>query len=174
MDRGSATLRRAAEHPTRDDLARAQDDFARALRGMNSQVPPPKHKDFAKVHQKLTVTNLRLSHLTSFSDNERMGYVREAEKQCAHGLDHAARSQNEGRVAQMRFHSACVQAMETALLMDMGSNSGTGTDDLRLKREAALGALSVSLSEMQHFDGMDMPSYEAMARQYGKMLLQTR
>jgi hypothetical protein len=164
-------LRRAADYPIKEDLFKAQDDFNGALRGMTAQNPVPKPKEFARVYQKLSITFLRLSHLPTFSETERMAYVREAEKQGALGLDHAMRSQNDGRVAQMRFHMACVHAREVCLLMEEAGTGPRAADPLRTKREGALGAVSIALSELEGFDGMDMAGYEKMARQYSRALL---
>lgn len=171
IERGTATLRRAAERPTKEDLLKAQDDFTRAFRGMASQASQPKAKDFAKIHQKLAITSLRLSHLSNtFSEQERMNHVREAQKHAASALEYAVRSQNDGRVAQMRFHVACVQAREVCLLLE--SNADARADDtLRSKREGALGAITVALSELECLEGMDMAAYDSMARQYSKALL---
>jgi hypothetical protein len=171
IDRGSAKLRRAADYPIKEDLFKAQDDFNGALRGMMAQNPVPKPKEFARVYQKLSITFLRLSHLPTFTETERMAYVREAEKQGALGLDHAMRSQNDGRVAQMRFHMACVHAREVCLLMEEAGTEPRAADPLRAKREGALGAVSIALSELEGFDGMDMAGYEKMARQYSRALL---
>ncbi|EXJ74236.1 uncharacterized protein A1O5_02532 [Cladophialophora psammophila CBS 110553] len=167
VERGDANRRKAPSTVGKEDLLSAQEDFTRALRGMNSQNPLPKAKEFARIYQKLMSTSLRLSHLLAFTENERMAYVREAEKHGTFAMEHAIRSQNDQRVSQMRFYMSCVHAREVCLMSEIGN---VPADALLSRRDRALEEISVSLSELQSFEDMDMAVYEVMAREYSQAL----
>ncbi|OQV09068.1 hypothetical protein CLAIMM_13246 [Cladophialophora immunda] len=167
VERGDANRRKAPSMVNKEDLLSAQEDFTRALRGMNSQTPPPKAKEFARVYQKLMSTSLRLSHLLAFTETERLAYVREAEKHGTFAMEHALRSQNDQRVTQMRFYMACVHAREVCLMAETGSLQG---EALGSRRDRASEDLSVALSELQSFEDMDLAVYEVMAREYSQAL----
>ncbi|OAP63488.1 hypothetical protein AYL99_02715 [Fonsecaea erecta] len=98
---------------------------------------------------------------------ERMQHVRDAERHGAFAMDHALRSQNAQRVAQMRFYAACVRAREACLLVETGTLQG---DALDARRNRTLEDLSVALSELSSFDGMDVAVYEVMASEYSQAL----
>ncbi|KIY03324.1 uncharacterized protein Z520_00015 [Fonsecaea multimorphosa CBS 102226] len=167
VGRGDANRRKSPSTVNKEDLLSAQEDFTRALRGMNSQHPLPKAKEFARIYQKLMSTSLRLSHLLAFTETERMAYVREAEKHGTYAMEHAIRSHNDQRVTQMRFYMSCVHAREACLMAEMGMLQG---DELASRRDRALEDISVSLSELQSFEDMDMAVYEVMAREYSQAL----
>lgn len=113
-------------------------------------------------------TFLRLSHLLTFTDDERMGCIREADRCGRLAMDNAVRSQNAGRVAQMRFYLACVKAREVCLISEVDELTGMEYS----RRDEALEGMSAALSGLETIEDLDMASYEAMAREYNQHLMQ--
>lgn len=133
-------------------------------------------------------TSLRLSHLLTFTDAERLAHVRDAQRYGKLAMEHAIRSQNAGRVAQMRFYLVCVAAREVSLLCERENQSESDRETSNpkpnqrseagvaaastSKREETLAELSAALSELEAMDDLvDVGVYEAMAREYSESLM---
>jgi hypothetical protein len=162
IDRGNASLRVPRHRIKQEDLSNAYHDFARVLRALSLQSPAAQPKEFARIYQKLMSTSLRLSHMLTLSPEERMNYIREADRYGKLALENALKSQHSGRVAQMLFYLACVGAREVCLTSELDDSADAGIS----KRGEAMKAISSALAELRSVEGLDTVVYEAMAREY--------
>jgi hypothetical protein len=162
IDRGNASLRVPRNRIKQEDLCNAYNDFSRVLRALSLQSPAAKPKEFARIYQKLMSTSLRLSHMLTLSPEERMNYIREADRYGKLALENALKSQHSGRVAQMMFYLACVKAREVCLTSELDD----AADAVISKRDEAMKAISSALAELRGVEDLDMAIYEAMAREY--------
>ncbi|KAI9863870.1 MAG: hypothetical protein M1813_003522 [Trichoglossum hirsutum] len=162
FDRGNVCLQISRDRINKEDLCNARSDFSHVLHSLILQNPAAKPKEFARVYQKLMSTSLRLSHLPTFAPGVRVNYVREADRYGKLALENAFKSRHGGRVAQMQFYLACVNAREVCLASEVDDLA----DTVFSGRDKALKAISTTLAELRKMEGLDTAVYETMAREY--------
>jgi hypothetical protein len=147
-----------------------QQTFATGLsRSKSKSLPKLPSADPTTKHQRLLSTSLKLSHLPWATEEQRLAYLRNAAKQSSRGLGQAIISQDESRIAEMAFHAACVEAREVAVLRDAAGR--WPTEELLDKRQMALEAIALALSDLESCDYVDIAAFEKLAKQYTKPLL---
>jgi hypothetical protein len=146
---------------TPDDLLAAYSIFVRILRAKRTQQPTPTPKELTYLHDKLRATCLRLSHPKVFSPAQRMAYIDEATRFGEHAVEYAIATRNDERVAQMRFHVACVRARKVQLQeVEEELESPTVAE-----KEKAVEEVEMSYATLKSIDGTDMSGYSSAKRE---------
>ncbi|KAK4966329.1 hypothetical protein LTR42_011490 [Elasticomyces elasticus] len=150
------------------NLNKGHSTFEKILRIQQEQRPPALPKELCDTFNKLRSTSHMLSHL-DFPPSDRMEYIDRAARYGERAIHFAIASQNDTRVAQMRFNHACVQAEKMQLRSEEDQRFEAPTEQ---ERRDVTNDLNLSWTALRSIKGSDMTLYEPMkARALGQLML---